>query len=560
MGNAERDMGPNPDRGQAELPSCAVEYIDQVVRKMRYRKRVRAEVYEELRAHFEDDLRDVTDPQQCEARARELIEQFGDPKLVAVLCRRAKKRCRPLWQKALVRTGQGLLLVLAYAVLCSLPLFLGRPTIRVNYVEWLNDRWRPTQDEGENAKSYYDEAAGLYVEPPKELDGKRSNWGQSSAGDSAAAWFSDYNDAEMRLLERWLADNEPAFEMLRRGARTPHYWPSYEIEETDLGDPSFVLEVMVEFPSYREVALAFRENIAYQAYRGDPDQALDDCLAVWRFGRHMQGKGLLNEQLVGTAINALGSLSLPIILHRCEVSGATLERIHRNLTALVDPRRPVIDLGAEEVFWRDRIQRSFTDDGQGGGRALPKGMPFAAGDWMDNLFGVLLFDYPDRRDAEAMVEQYFEQIECRLLLTPYEMRSSQAVGPQTLRAAPNMLLALVAPAHERVGQLLWRMKTGELATLTIVAVLRYAAERDAYPETLDQLVEAGYLNSLPEDPFGAGPLSYRKTMGGFALYSWGNNLRDDGGRMGTGQDGNPRMFSDNGDWVFWPVWEQDAKP
>lgn len=107
-------------------------------------------------------------------------------------------------------------------------------------------------------------------------------------------------------------------------------------------------------------------------------------------------------------------------------------------------------------------------------------------------------------------------------------------------------------AHRRVCQQVWRMKTDELATLTIVAVLRYAGEHNGYPETLDQLVQASYLDSLPADPFGAGPLSYRRTADGFLLYSWGENLTDDGGVQGLGPDGAPRLWSDDGDWVFWP--------
>ena len=102
-------------------------------------------------------------------------------------------------------------------------------------------------------------------------------------------------------------------------------------------------------------------------------------------------------------------------------------------------------------------------------------------------------------------------------------------------------------------QLAWRMKTGELATQTIVAILRYRAERDSYPATLDELVQAGYLDALPDDPFGAGPLSYRRTDDGFLLYSWGENGRDDGGQQGTDHQGKPRMWSYDGDWVFWPV-------
>jgi hypothetical protein len=541
-------MEANPDKGPAGLPACAVEYIDRVVRAIRWRKRVRAEVHEELTAHFEDDLRDCADAGQREARARELIEQFGDARLLAALCRRAKKRCRPLWQKVLLRTAQALALFVLYLVICSLPLYFGEATIRVNHVDWLNDRWRPAQGEVENAKRYYDEAVRLYVAPPEALEGKCSNWTSAAAG-----WFPDHNDAEMHLLAQWLADNEPAFERLRRGAKTLHYWPKYEVEQADLGDPNFLTEAMAELAGYRKVVQALRENVAYQASRGDLDKALDDCLAAWTFGWHMQGKGLLNEQLVGIAIEAVGCHSVPVILHRCEVPPTILERIHKRLRALVDPCRPAVHLDGEKVFWRDRIQRTFTDDGQGGGRALPKGMPYTAGDWLDNLLGVLVFDYPDRRDAEAMVEQYFERMEGSLSRTPYGDGSSGDPEMASLRAAPNALLALVEPAHQRVGQLVWRMKTGELATLTTVAVLRHAAERGSLPESLDELVQAGYLDSVPDDPFGAGPLSYRRTDEGFLLYSWGQNLADDGGVQGLGQDGQPRMWADNGDWVFWPV-------
>lgn len=543
-------MEPNPDKGPAELPRCAAEYIDQVVRQIRYRKRVRAEVHEELAAHFEDDLRDCTDAKQREARARELIEQFGDEKLLAALCRRAKKRCRPLWQKVLVRTGQGALLVFAYMIVCTLPMSLAEPTIRVNYVEWLNERWVPRQSNVENAKRYYDEATRLYVAPPKELVRK-----PDARGGLIGGRFIEYDSAEMRLLTQWLADNEPAFTMLRQGAKTRHYWPEYHVAETDLGDPNFLTEAMAGLPAYRRVALAFRENIAYQAYRGHLDSALDDCLVVWTFGRHMQSKGLLNEQLVGIAIEALGAQSLLRILADSQVSAAALERVQANLALLVDPQRSGVDLDGEQVFWHDRIQRTFTDDGKGGGHALPSGVPYAAGDWLGNLLGILVLDYPDRRDAEMMVQRYFEQMRRHLLQPPHENSSAEDLGTPTPRALPNTLLAVVEPAHKRLGQLLWRTKTHELATLTIVAVLRHLAERGGPPESLEQLVQAGYLDSVPNDPFGAGPLSYRKMNGSFLLYSWGDNLTDDGGVQGLGQDGKPRMFADNGDWVFWPPWE-----
>lgn len=144
------------DGPRQSLPACAAEYIARVTRTMRYRRHARAEVDAELRAHFEDALSDSEGLEQREAKARELIAQFGDPKLLAILCRRAKKRARPLWHRILVRGTQAIALFFLYLVICSLPLFLGKPTIDVNYVRWLSEHWRPEKEQIENARTYYD--------------------------------------------------------------------------------------------------------------------------------------------------------------------------------------------------------------------------------------------------------------------------------------------------------------------------------------------------------------------------------------------------------------------
>ncbi|MFH1884581.1 MAG: hypothetical protein ABIL62_17940, partial [Planctomycetota bacterium] len=89
-----------------KLPACATEYIKQVLKKMRYRRKVRQDVQVELAAHFEDELKDCKTNENREQKAKQLITEFGDVKLLAVLLRRAKKRCRPLWRKALVRSLQ----------------------------------------------------------------------------------------------------------------------------------------------------------------------------------------------------------------------------------------------------------------------------------------------------------------------------------------------------------------------------------------------------------------------------------------------------------------------
>lgn len=93
------------------------------------------------------------------------------------------------------------------------------------------------------------------------------------------------------------------------------------------------------------------------------------------------------------------------------------------------------------------------------------------------------------------------------------------------------------------------------ATLTILALQRHHAEKSRYPASLGELVQAGYLDTLPADPYAAGPPAYKTVNQDFVLYSLGPNFKDNGGRSGTDRQGRPHMWADKGDTVFWPVQE-----
>jgi hypothetical protein len=279
---------PDESRGTG-LPPGATEFIRRVVRRMWYRRKARREVQAELAAHFEDAMRDCATPEEKERRVRELIEGFGDARLLAALCHRAKKRCRPLWQKVVLRGAQGLGIFVLYYLLCITPLLLGRPTIRVNYAQWLSDHWRPDGQSVENARVYYDEAASAYVAPPAGLEGKV--W--------ARGWtLSDYSDSDVQSMEVWLGKNQATFDALRRGAHTRHYWPVYDANAPAPIETSIIADEMETLKEWRHVTLALKRQILWEARAGKVTDALNDCLVLRQIGRHLQNKGSLNGQLV----------------------------------------------------------------------------------------------------------------------------------------------------------------------------------------------------------------------------------------------------------------------
>jgi hypothetical protein len=101
-----------------QLPQSAIDFIRRVTKKIRYRRKVRQDVQAELAAHFEDALRDCENPQDREQKAARLIDEFGDAGFLAVLCRRAKKRCRPLWKKVAIRSAQAFGVLMDLVVCC----------------------------------------------------------------------------------------------------------------------------------------------------------------------------------------------------------------------------------------------------------------------------------------------------------------------------------------------------------------------------------------------------------------------------------------------------------
>jgi hypothetical protein len=527
-------------KGFSELPACAEQFIDRVIKKMRYRRNVRRDVKAELAAHFEDELEDCKTVEQREQKARQLVGGFGDVKLLAILLRRAKKRCRPLWRKAVVRSFQAVGVVIIYLLICFAPL-VGRPKISVNYVDWLNDKAKAGREEAENAYPYYKKAVEACVKMPDGLYRSR------------VKWPDDLNDVEIRILLKGINDNKKALDFLIEGNKRPHYWPVYRATADELSKGVIDAVLITHFSGYRSLVRTLGWRSRYKACKGDIDLALDDCVSLVRFGIRQQGKGLLYEQTAGMAFEAYAHHVIWTILEKVDVPADTLKNLHERLQAEYDRHHGLVNLEMEKVFSYDYIQRSFTDDGKGGGRMLARGAPLAVGDWKSGLWRFVSLSYPDRREMTAKIDRYFVLFTRLLDITPWQLQ--QKGGPEGWGeiAKDSLMLKITAPAYGSVVKVGWRMKADRTALLTVLALKRYEKENGRYPENLRVLVEEGYLEKLPMDPYSDGALVYRRTDDGFLLYSCGEDLKDDGGKLGLGGDGKPRMWADDGDWVFWPV-------
>lgn len=166
----------------------------------------------------------------------------------------------------------------------------------------------------------------------------------------------------------------------------------------------------------------------------------------------------------------------------------------------------------------------------------------------------------DRRQVSREFEKIYSTFEKCAAKTPWQLHKEcfdfeMDLGNwSTLKQARYWPVSVLMPAVGAISKTAYRHKTQVDALITTLAIIRFKQSTGNYPESLDDLVVAGYLKHLPMDPWSDKPLVYKKTDGNFILYSVGLNLEDDGGQVYRDEKGKPQLWNDKfGDAVFWPV-------
>jgi len=528
-----------------------------VTDKMRYRRKVSQDVQAELTAHFEDELRDVSDPTQREQKAKHLIEGFGNVELLAVLCRRAKKRCRPVWVQALVRTAQG---VGAFLLLFSLYLvwfFSGTPTPRVDYLAMLNQMSRPEVLEQDNAWPRYQKAIELFVEPGAGLtDVPRTTMLRSQLPD-----LESLSPETRQALTDWIEANDVAWEQFKLAAAQPYCYRPYAYADGGGKQPWLLSVTLPHLKPLRQIASAGQWRLRMEARQGRTAEALDDCLAIAQAGRHWQDSKFLVEELLGLGLSGIGHREILRIASRHSLSAADLARLQRQVDEVYRGAFPLMSVEGERIVLLDTVQHLFTEGGPGGGHLVPdaglvaaiKGdEPLEPVDGM--LWKALAVVHAGRHRTVAKARELFALQSETATRTPYENRETGGADAfLTSLSTRYHLIDVLAPAMNRAAEFAFRGRAVHEATLTVLAVLRYRADKGSCPVSLDELKQAGYIAAVPRDPYSDGPLLYKTANGDFTLYSVGPDFEDNGGKSGKDKAGRIETWDRDPDTVFWPV-------
>jgi hypothetical protein len=434
----------------------------------------------------------------------------------------------------------------------------------VNYVAELNKLGMADRSENLNAAPFYQKAAELYIEKTEDQRNLVLKKG----------WPADFPAGEQQLLREWVQSNSQALSQLELGSKKPYCW--LQLSSVHDGSPvdGTLMAVLPGWTEYRYLGQAITVRARFSAAEGNIDKALTDVVTCYCCGMHRQvgGPKILVEQLVGIAVRGFAVQAAFDILDRTKPTKDLLAALQRQMEWLSTNESYILDFRAEKLTLLDIIQRIFTDDGKGDGQidlpaaneilptAFDMVMPQGAGGVHGVPFESLMRGLRRRQTTETE-EKLYKYLELASRKSPWQWKAENVEQEIQKIAKENALVGMFCPLSPRIVQLFSRCRADTDGLITTLALLRYKADKGQFPEKLDELVSAGYLKILRSDPFsgkpfGGNPFAYKRVGEDFVLYSFGTNLKDDGGKLGLTKKGQPTRWADDGDAVFWPVLRQ----
>ena len=547
------------------LPRILVDYIDSLIKGVGANRQMRLEVAEEIGHHFVDAMGESAGDEGKEELARELMENFGDIKMLGKLIKRGKKRCRPLWRKMLSGSAYAVCASALLIILYSAWFFTGKPTLSIDYLARLNEMTRPAAAAGENAWPDYEKAIEVYVAAEEVDEGRGVTETQANKerlsriisrtiGKEKYVPYGELGSQEQAAIIEWIDRNEEAWGYFVEASRKEYCYRKYGVgdEEGHSMLIAILLPHLAEIKNLAKLGIWRSEKLTSE---NKPQQAAQICLSLIRSGLHWHNnKGMLIEQLVGQAIMRLGHAQLISVVAQGGLSSDDMAGIQKELNDIFKHGFPQITV-LERLIFDDMVQHYFTDGGPGGGHILPMTYHQFDGGDDEPAYVAASIIHAGRNKTLAVGNKLFDHMEKTIKMSPWEKRAGNVESTEDILSAYSKrryaFIWWITPAFDRISEIRYQDKALYDAVLTILALKRWELDKGQLPESLGQLKEAGYLKELPDDPYSEGLLTYTRRDGDFVLYSLADDFDDDDGKQNPEHAWGRR--EEGGDRVFWPV-------
>ncbi len=572
------------------LPKPISQLIDNVVRRTWLWRCERRDVARELIAHFEDGLA----AGQSES---ELVANFGEPRAVARLIRRAKLRQRPWAWRASRRMLQAFGVLVAIVVVCWSWLLIrflsAEPTIQHDFVgEW--DQRSQAIAETDRAWPHYREA----LMKIKKLD-LRGEAPEQRANREKALEIGVRSEHWPLCLEH-LENNQQALELTFRGSEKRQLGFVYRdesnrewLESAELGHFDLHQKlangilVGVQLPHIQKLYDLHR-LLAIEVEQARFERDRTRWLRAWFAGLSLAEQlpsdcAIIQVIAFHWAGQNWSKLRAALADDPTWLTDDDLRQLAHRVVAFQGGGR--LRLKVDREFGDDLLQRFYTDDGHGDGRLTPDYFHLLE-DAERQLFGksaasskatqaerILEWSarsgvIASRAEMKQAQQQYFDLEESESAKPLWEQAYDEPSPGQRLmhqwyhsrwqrlRLQPflGIMQPLISMEETHNPYRPWQgaefATQNRDATLVSIALTVYHRRHGQWPERLEQLCP-DLLPEVPLDRFDGQPLRYRIVDDRPLLYSVGRNRIDEGGKLPTEKQDSPQAR--DGDWRLWPA-------
>lgn len=365
--------------------------------------------------------------------------------------------------------------------------------------------WYVRPPAGENAADVLARAIEWYAGIEPELSEHLPVSGQAETPERT----EPLPDGMKKIIAHHLERNVDTLEFLHEGAAIPEgRWPVDFLQ-------GFNAELS-HLAQIREGARLLMLEAMYKAEHGDNEGATDAVLAAIGVAHSLEKEPILMSQLVRLACLGISRDTLEQTLNRTALTDAQLTRIQQALREAEDTDGFVRGFVGERCMAADLMRHG----GPAGAPAPMPGVPM-------RLYDVVGLNAIDTR---VLLDTYKGIIDAAR--TPLDdrlagMHAADALYDQIPSYC--MISRMIMPAIARAIEADIRTAAQFRAARTALAVERYRLAHGELPESLDDLVPE-FLDQVPKDPFGDGPVKYKLLESGFMVYSIGIDEEDDGGK------------------------------
>ncbi len=416
-----------------------------------------------------------------------------------------------------------------------------------NYVSKFIELSKPdAYDFREDARVQYSKANLFLKEIPKELEELRK------------CYPTQWSREELTMAEAWILSNTQTLNLIEKGTQKPYYWVGYLRRSNRFSSRMPVLTPNLYKMKHIIFALCMRAML--KTSQGQFDQGFSDIETCSQLGSHLVANKDSLTKLYGWACYSFTVKAMRMILSHENIDSKFLKNLQNQFEILTEQENFEFDLTGERFLLLDAIQCLFTDDGQGGGR-IPRcffrkrylqGGKF---EYIQPIFSLIEKSNIkeckrlERRETTAQVEIYCDILEKVFSLSPWQYeRDYDGLKTSIEQIKKENPIIKTFSVNPQLLFISWRARIDLDALITILAILRYKEDTQQYPDSLLELVVKGYIEAVPDDPYGDGQIIYKQTDNGFLLYSLGVDFDDDGGKPYKSTEGKM-----DGDDIFWPV-------